>query len=88
MIADEINKDNRLNQEKMEVIMDEKVIQIRATMFKHRIKSYQVSKELNIPDCTLSRMLNGHIKMTNKVYGQIMDYLKRFECNKCEVATR
>ena len=66
--------------------MDEKVIQIRATMFKHRVKSYQVSKGLGIPDCTLSRMLNGHIQMTDKVYQKIMDYLEQFE--KCEVAAR
>jgi len=78
MLTDGINEDNSINQ-KMEVIMDDRLVKIRATMFKNRIKSYQISKELNIPDCSLSRMLNGHIEMAEDVYQGIINYLNQYE---------
>lgn len=68
--------------------MSQKVVQIRVTMFKYRIKSYQVSKALGIPDSKLSKMFNGHIPMSNKIYRGIMDYLGQFENSRqpaCEV---
>ena len=68
--------------------MKDKVLQARMKLFKLGIKQYKVANFLGIRDDTLSRMFTGRAEMPDKVYRQIMDYLERFEGNRCEVATR
>ncbi len=58
--------------------MDGRIKRIKSTMFEKRVKSYQVSKALNIPDCTLSRMLNEHIDMQDEIYQKIVNYLDQY----------
>jgi len=67
--------------------MEEKRLDIITLKAKYRIRSYQISKEFGIPDCTFSRMLNGHIEMPDKVYRKIKRYFEQFEDSKQQACT-
>ncbi len=67
---------------KMEVKMDDRLVGIKAKMFKYQIKGYQLARFLNIQEYLLSRMLNGHIKLPGEIEKKIEVYFEQIEENQ------